>query len=245
MKTEEAIQRASGLSEMRQAILGILKRDGARTIRDLAAELQVTYEAVRQQLTQLARDGWLVRRRETPAGTEGARPVGRPRSRYHLTPAGDHLFPKSYDGLSVALLDAVKGHFGEEGLLEVIGSLSDRRVREWRGDCDGLDLDGRLDRVRGIYFDDDPFISVERGEDGGRRLVERNCPFLNVAMERPVLCSLTVDVLSRMLGFRVVRDERFQAGDGRCSFRVTDEPVEPDRPFELEADDPRAEPTSS
>jgi predicted ArsR family transcriptional regulator len=228
------------MSDMRRAILGILKREGARTIRELAEELGVTYEAVRQQLTQLDRDGWLTKRREPPDGDAEARPVGRPRSQYHLTPAGDHLFPKDYDSLSIALLDAIAERDGEDGLLELLGTLSDRRVSEWRGACDGLDLDGRLDLVRGIYFDDDPYISVERAGDGGRRLVERNCPFLNVAMERPVLCSLTVDVLSRMLGRRVVRDERFQAGDGRCSFRVTDEPADEDGPFELEHEDPRA-----
>ena len=66
---------------------------------------------------------------------------------------------------------------------------------------------------------------------GGFRLVEHNCPFLNVALERPVVCSVTVSLLSRLLGFEVVREEKFQAGDGRCAFRVlTDRPRPPDAP---------------
>ena len=65
--------------------------------------------------------------------------------------------------------------------------------------------------------------------DGELRLIERNCPFLNVASRRPALCSVTVSTLSRLLGYRVVREKRFQDGDGRCVFRVQlDDPIEVD-----------------
>lgn len=58
-------------------------------------------------------------------------------------------------------------------------------------------------------------------------LIEHNCPFFNVAKRRPVLCSVTVSMLTRLLGYRVVREERFQNGDGRCVFRVLlDQPID-------------------
>jgi predicted ArsR family transcriptional regulator len=41
-----------------------------------------------------------------------------------------------------------------------------------------------------------------------------------MAMARPVLCSSTVSVLTRLLGTKVVREDRFQDGHGRCSFRI-------------------------
>ncbi|HET7705654.1 MAG TPA: hypothetical protein VFM36_06195, partial [Thermoanaerobaculia bacterium] len=60
----------------------------------------------------------------------------------------------------------------------------------------------------------------------GYELVELNCPFLNVAMQHPALCSTSVNMMTRVLGRRVVREKRFQDGDGMCVFRVyTDEPV--------------------
>jgi predicted ArsR family transcriptional regulator len=161
--------------------------------------------------------------------------VGRPKARYRLTPAGDHLFPKHYDALTVELLDAVGDKFGREGVAAILADLADARVREWAPRMEGLDLERRLRALRSIYLDGDPFVSVERDE-GGLRLVERNCPFLNVASKRPVLCSLTVSVLTRLLGHRVVREERFQEGDGCCAFRVLeDQPVDPKTyRFELE-----------
>jgi predicted ArsR family transcriptional regulator len=63
--------------------------------------------------------------------------------------------------------------------------------------------------------------------EGGYRLIERNCPFINTAMNRPSLCSVSVNALTKVLGVRVAREEKFQNGDGRCVFRVyADEPVD-------------------
>lgn len=221
---------APEMSEMRKAILAIVKRCGSSSIAGLAEKLDVSYEAVRQQITQLHREGWLQKQIDRARSR-----VGRPQARYRLTPAGDHLFPKHYDALTVELLDAVGERFGREGVRTVLADLAETRVREWAPRVEGLDLEQRLQALRGIYFDGDPFVSVERDEDG-LRLVERNCPFLNVASKRPVLCSLTVSVLTRLLGHRVVREERFQSGDGCCAFRVLeDRPVDPETyAFELE-----------
>jgi len=224
---------ATEMSEMRRAILGLVKRRGSAAIAELAGELQVSYEAVRQQITQLHREGWLQKRVER--GGERRR-VGRPQGRFRLTAAGDHLFPKHYDMLSVELLDAVAARSGETGLREVLGELADARVKEWKPRLQGLDLEERVERLRGIYLEDDPFVSVERAENGALRLVERNCPFLNVAAERPAVCSLTVAVLSRLLGRRVVRDERFQDGDGRCAFRILEERCTDADPFRFETE---------
>jgi predicted ArsR family transcriptional regulator len=225
-----ATVQAPEMSEMRKAILAIVKRRGAASITELADELDVSYEAIRQQITQLHREGWLGKQIDRARSR-----VGRPQARYRLTPAGDHLFPKHYDALTVELLDAVGDKFGREGVAAVLADLADARVREWAPRVEGLDLEKRLRALRGIYLDGDPFVSVERDE-GGLRLVERNCPFLNVASKRPVLCSLTVSVLTRLLGHRVVREERFQEGDGCCAFRVLeDQPVDPKTyRFELE-----------
>jgi predicted ArsR family transcriptional regulator len=91
-----------------------------------------------------------------------------------------------------------------------------------------------VEALRSIYFDGDRFITVERGR-GPVRLIEHNCPYLNLAMDRPAICSVTVATLSRALGLRVVREERLQDGDARCTFCIhPDEPVEPASGFTAE-----------
>lgn len=98
-----------------------------------------------------------------------------------------------------------------------------------------LSLAERVAALRGLYSADDAFIEVETTGDGFR-IVERNCPFYNVAMERPALCSTSVNMLRRLLGVNVVREEQFQRGDGRCSFRIfADQPAK-EAAFVLESE---------
>ena len=66
-------------------------------MRALAAELGITYEAVRQQVAELCKSGWVAHdaKSQAPDGQRG--PASR---RYRLSEAAEHLFPKHYDALS-------------------------------------------------------------------------------------------------------------------------------------------------
>lgn len=213
------------LPALQRRILLSLKSDGPSTIARLAREHRVTTEAVRLQLTDLARRGWVEK-------TVARRGVGRPVGTYRLAPAAEPLFPKAYDELAVELLDAAAGTLGPDAVKRMLASMADARVREWLPRLKGMSLDQRLRFLTGVYRPGDPFMRAEGGKEP--RLVETNCPFFSVASKRPVLCSLTVSVLSRLLGRRVARAESFQAGDGRCVFRVLAEKVRADAPFETE-----------
>lgn len=209
------------LSETRRSILMSLKRNGARTASELAVESKLTSEAIRQHLMQLEREGFIERYSERHRGS------GRPSLKYRLTTQGEHLFPKHYDSLTVEVLDTVAEHLGPDALKRILVTMTEARVREWEPRLRGLGLDQRLEALKEIYMQDDGYMDVENGADGPA-LIERNCPFMNVAKRRPVLCSVTVTALTRLLGVSVVREERFQNGDGRCVFRVhPNQPVDP------------------
>lgn len=182
---------------------------------------------MRQQLLQLHREGWVeasVERRADAART------GRPATTYSLSAAGDHLFPKHYDALAVAVIDAIGDELGPEAMLRVLARVSDDRVQSVAPSLSDLPLAERVDALKNWYLADDPYMEIERVQDaagGDFRLIERNCPFLNTAMRRPALCSVSVNALTRLLGVRVEREETFQNGDGRCVFRVRSaEPVD-------------------
>ncbi|HEX6988371.1 MAG TPA: helix-turn-helix domain-containing protein [Bacillota bacterium] len=220
-----------GLPETRRQILLFLKHEGPATSAETARHLGVTREAVRQQMLILEQDGFI-------RGSADPRPgePGRPAVRYALTPAGEHLFPKAYDDLAVELIDTMARQLGADTVRQLLASLADARVRAWQSRLDGRSLRERLEILRDYYTAHDPFMDIEEDAQG-LRLVERNCPFFNVASRRPALCSVTVSTLSRLLGVRVVREERFQDGHGRCAFRLlVDQPVAPDEPFTLEDD---------
>lgn len=222
---ENRILTVNQLPDSRRAILVALKQQGSATIAQLADLLQLTGEAVRQQLLQLQRDGWIEAHIDR-AQAEKAR-TGRPATTYTLTEGGDHLFPKQYDALNVALIDAVADELGPAALMKVFEHLSDARVAAVEPTLRGKSLEEKVAMLKSWYLEGDPYMEIERGADGDFRLMERNCPFLNTAMRRPALCTVSVNALSRLLGVRVRRDEKFQTGHGRCVFHVyADEPVD-------------------
>jgi predicted ArsR family transcriptional regulator len=209
------------LSETRRVILSSIKKEGSATISELANFNKLSGEAVRQHLVQLERDGWIKR-----SATKGSHEVGRPSMRYSLTQAGEHLFPKHYDALALEVLDTIIGNFGDDALNQILSSMTEARVMKWEPRLRGLSLPERVEVLKGLYLQDDAYMDVEY-EEGRIRLIERNCPFYSVAMRSPVLCSISVSLLTRLLGYQVVREERFQDGDGRCVFRVLlDQPVD-------------------
>jgi predicted ArsR family transcriptional regulator len=185
--------------------------------------LQLTGEAIRQQLLQLQREGWLEARVTRP--NDRGR-TGRPATSYSLTEAGDHLFPKHYDALTIAMIDAVSEELGPDALKRVLEKITNVKVGVTESAIRPLTLPARMQALKDWYLKDDPHMSLEQVE-GGYRLIERNCPFINTAMNRPALCSVSVNALTKLLGCRVAREEKFQNGDGRCVFRVyANEPVD-------------------
>ena len=208
-------------ADSRQVMLGFIKHKGSATSGEVAAHMDITREGARQQLQQLEREGWITRSKRPQEDR-----AGRPAVAFQITSAGDHLFPKSYDSLSLTLVDVIANQLGPEALDTLLAALTDQQVKQWEPKLAGKSLPERIKALKGIYDEDDAFTSVKK-DARGYMLVERNCPFLNVAMKRPRLCSVTVSTLTRLLGVRVVREERFQDGDRRCVFRVLeDEPVD-------------------
>lgn len=215
------------------AVLEALKRAGALTIRELAAHLHVSYEAVRQQLQELGRAGWV-----TADPAAGAAAPGRKRGpasrQYRLSAAAEHLFPKQYDELSVELVQRALEQFGGAGLVALLARMTEARVARWAPRLKGLGVKEKLKALSALYGDQDAWMDVQ-WRDGTPALIERNCPFLSVATAHPAICSVSVNTLSQLLGCKVVREQRFQAGHGRCVFRVQlDEPRPAETAFALE-----------
>lgn len=220
---------SSTATSIRSTILALLKTSGRQTIAHLAETIGVSYEAVRSQVVQLKKEGWIVQQLERDLAA-----TGRPCSAYQLTPAGEHYFPKHYDTLAIDLLDAVATRLGIEQTRAILAEVAETQLQHWEPRLRGKSLDERLALLTTFYGEDDPYMRLET-RDGETRLIERNCPYLNVALRRPLLCSVTVSVLTRLLGVRVVREKRFQNGDGCCAFRIlADQPCTP-AGFELES----------
>ena len=82
-------------------VLELLRRKGHASAEAIAADLGVTPNAVRQHLTNLERDGFVV---STPEKSRR----GRPSLLFSLTERADSVFPKRYGQLATMVLQEVQ-----------------------------------------------------------------------------------------------------------------------------------------
>lgn len=205
------------LPKTRREILTLLKHRGRATIAELAQALEMTHEGVRTQIVQLQGEGWIVDGCDTAEAAAEAQQTGRPPAYYCLTTSGDHLFPKRYDGLARLLLEGVES-LQDDAMEEILANVTDARLEAIHVPKSRA-LGSRIEALASVYFHGDPFFEIARHGDDWV-LIERNCPFLDIALEQPAICSTTVSVMRRVLACEVVRERRFQDGDGRCEFHV-------------------------
>ena len=211
------------LSETRRDILAFIKNAGGVTTAEVADRLAISDEGARQHLIHLEGRGWICREVQRPGPPRSGRPV----VRYRITETGDHLFPKRYADLSIALMDALVDSYGREALGKLLSKIADRQAQVWEARLQGKSLRERLEALKGFYFEEDLFVEIE--EDGGLILTEANCPYRTVALKYPELCSMTISTLMRLLGVGIERREKLQNGDGKCAFHLLlDRPASPD-----------------
>ena len=212
------------LSDTRREIMLYVKQRGGATIAELANRLGISDEGTRQHLIHLERRGWIARRDARDTGGRS----GRPASVYTVSARGEAFFPRRYDEIAVALIDAVMDLHGPDAIEAALARITDEKVRAWEGRLAGKSIEERVDMLKNYYQEGDDFVSVLR--NGSVSIVERNCPYLDIATSRPALCSTTVSVFSRLLGFQVRRRQTFQGGNGCCEFEVCkDRPVDAER----------------
>lgn len=172
--------------------------DGPKTARELAERLDIQESAVRMHLERLAR-------RKIVVPTFHKEGVGRPRKRYALTDEGFELFPRRYELLVESLIDAILENGGESYLSGVFQSAADRFAEKLLDNFPALrDAPPGESRVRQVARVLDRLgqrASVVHDE-GGPRLVRRNCIFRGSALSHSNLICEVFDqrLLQRLMG---------------------------------------------
>src|SRR5260370_4391464 len=124
----------------RMEVLELLRRKGHASAETIASDLGVTANAVRQHLTNLERDGFVVSHPER-------RRRGRPSLLFSLTERADSVFPKRYGQLAPMVLQEVQAIAGPGALDEVVARIATRPAKAIAPTLDGLDFDAKLHRV--------------------------------------------------------------------------------------------------
>jgi len=196
-------------------VLMTLKTRGPQSVAVIAKAMDVTAEAVRQQMTRLHADG-LVDSESHSAGR------GRPTQIWFLTDAGHGRFPDTHAEMTVQMIGAVRQVFGEDGVDKLIQAREASMLEGYQRAMAGAhDLPSRLDRLMQVRSSEG--YMAELRKDGADFLfIENHCPICSAAKACMGFCRSELDLFRKVLGtdVQVDREEHILSGARRCAYRV-------------------------
>lgn len=205
--------KAPGLGESQRAILDALKRRGQATIPQLAAELGLNIETVRDHLKTLTALA-LVRRE----GSLKGRP-GRPEIMYGLAPDAESLFPR-HEG---KILQEFAAYLKETGNERILRDFFKRRIGSRRQEAlarvKHLEGRERLEAVARI-FSELGFMATVEEQAEGPQLRLCHCPLRELVDATKVPCAAELGFLAELLGKPLSRQSYIPAGGVCCSYQV-------------------------
>jgi len=196
----------------RGQVLLALKRAGSLTARELATDLGLSANAVRHHLKELEHGGVIGYRREQ-------RGVGAPTYAWHLSTAGEALFPQRYKELITEVLDRVAEQNGRAAVVAALGNRFDELSRRLVAELAGASPSRRMEVVMQALREGG-FMAEWREGDEGVRLTEHHCAIRAVAERFPEVCEAEVRFLEAVLSAEVERQSHMLTGCTSCEYRV-------------------------
>jgi predicted ArsR family transcriptional regulator len=192
-----------------------LKTRGPARTRDLATRAGITRQAAREHLTKL-RAAQLVEYTKASAG------VGRPGHTWSLTEKGHGRFPDTHAQMTVELIEAIRGEFGEAGLARMVARREQGMAERYEEALYGAaTLEERMARLVRLRSMEGYMAEVSRRDDGTYVLVENHCPVCAAAAACQGFCRSELALFARLLApAQVERSEHLLAGGRRCCYLV-------------------------
>ena len=196
----------------RGEVLVALKRAVSLTARELGDQLGLSSNAIRHHLRELESEGLIAYRREQ-------RGVGAPTYVWHLSPAGEALFPQRYKELLTEVLERVAQEAGRQA---VVGAFQNRFAdlsRRLQAELADAPPARRMDVVMRALVEGGYMAEWREGE-GGLRLMEHNCAIRALAQSFPEICEAEAKFLAEVLAAAVERESHMLDGCAACEYSV-------------------------
>ena len=196
----------------RGLILVALKRVGSLTARELGNQLRLSSNAIRHHLKELETEGVIGYRREQ-------RGVGAPTFAWHLSAAGEALFPQRYKELLTEVLDRVAEQAGRQAVVSALETRFADLARKLRVELADAPPEKRREGVMRALVEGGYMAEWSAGESG-LRLTEHNCAIRALAERFPEICAAEERFLEEVLAAAVQREAHMLDGCTVCEYRV-------------------------
>jgi len=187
-----------------------LQAAGASTISRLCELQGVTTTAVRQRLSRLQAAGYVTR--ET-VPTER----GRPSHEYRVTPSGQKLLGDNYSELATILWSQLNELQDEVLKQRIVAQVEEVLIQRYGERVDATSARERLQQLKRA-LNDHGFHTEVDNEAEQLTLMERNCPYHDLAVQDHSICDLEQEVFSKIVGVPLKLSQRCVDGHTCCRF---------------------------
>lgn len=200
------------MNSTRDKILRTLLSKPRSTINDLAEAVGINPISVRHHLTNLQMEGLV-------EGQEERHGVGRPRLVYILTDEGMERFPTRYLRLTTRLLTQMKETMPGPMVSKLFGQIAEDLASEYASDMKNLSMEERLDFVKEMLAQEGFTVEWEK-KDGNYEIHEISCPYYQIGVAHPEVCTVDQTLISKMLALPVSKVQCILDGGTHCTYVV-------------------------
>lgn len=203
------------LGARQKDLLGLLlKNKAGMTADELAEQLAITRNAVRQHLAALENER-LLQKGDTRASG------GRPQQLYVLTDKGYECFPRQYAWLAQLLVASLQELMGQDGLdqhLQALGEKVAQQLLQQHGN--GLaDPAQRVQVLSGLLQQLGYNARLPASAEAELVIEADNCVFHELAAKNPHICQFDLALLATFSGSTVEHQQCMAKHDHICRFR--------------------------
>ena len=202
---------------MKDKILLALLRKPKVAINVLAEAVGINPISVRHHLTNLQMEGLVM-------ADEERHGVGRPRLVYSLTEDGMEKFPTKYLRLTTRLLTQMKETMPAPMVSKLFSQIAEDMANEYSSQIEGLSMEERLDFVKDLLAQEGFTVEWEK-KDGQYQIHEISCPYYQIGIAHPEVCTMDQTLISRMLALPANKVQCILDGGAFCTYVVQPEVV--------------------
>jgi len=200
------------MKSTKDRILQTLLRKSKLTINDLAEAVGINAISVRHHLSNLEKEG-LIEAEEERHG------VGRPRLVYSLTEDGMERFPTKYLRLTTRLLAQMKESMPGPMVAQLFNQVAEDLAGQYAADIKDLNMEERLDFVKDLLAQEGFTVEWEL-KDGKYEIHEISCPYYQIGVAHPEVCTVDQTLISKMLALPVNKVQCILNGGAHCTYVV-------------------------
>jgi predicted ArsR family transcriptional regulator len=198
----------------RLRVLNELKRTQGLCVADLADRIGMSYMGVKGICLDLEKRGLLDTWREPQK-------IGRPHLLYRLTQRAHDLFPTESNALTLETLQAARKLFGPTAPDKLLLVVFQKKAEQYQAKLKGDTPAERAKWLARLRDHEGHMSECEIDDNGAVRIVEHHSPILDILRDFPLVAKLETDMIQRLVGTTVEREDTRVSGLYCAIFRLS------------------------